>query len=98
MNVRRLFARREGASIAAVARNAFGINVIALGLKFGFQLIYARALGVVGYGRFIYAINWTQLLGPAATLGMVNGVIAYLPAYMEAEDWRAARGILRRSR
>ena len=40
-----------------MARNAFGINVIALGLKFGFQLIYARALGVVGYGRFIYAIN-----------------------------------------
>jgi len=90
--------RTEASSIAGVATGAFGINVASSVLRFAFQVVYARWLGVVEYGRFVYALNLGQLLAPAAGLGAAQSMVAFVPEYEAQEDWGHVRGLVHRSR
>jgi O-antigen/teichoic acid export membrane protein len=89
---------RARGSMAKIAGWAFAIYAASAVMRFGFQVGYARMLGVEDFGRLAVALSWALLLAPVATLGYSSTVLALVPVYGAREQWSHIRGLLRRAR
>lgn len=89
---------RAHRSIRNIAGWAFAIYAASAAMRFGFQVGYARMLGVVDFGRLAYALGWALLLAPFSTLGYSATVLALVPVYGAGEQWGYLRGLIRRAR
>lgn len=96
--IRRALGGLSGGSIARVASATFVVNVLSSGLRFLFQLVYARWMGPVGYGQMVVALGWASQLAPASTLGLNYAVMSFLPEYEAQRRPGLMRGLLGRSR
>jgi len=62
------------------------------------QIVFARWMGSVEYGEFVYVFTWIQVLALLCGLGLTTGVLRFVPQYSEAHEWGLLRGLIRRSR
>jgi O-antigen/teichoic acid export membrane protein len=82
-----------------VVRGAAGVmavNIVGVGAGFLAQFAGARTLGADRFGMLAYVLSWTTLLMPLAKFGLDVAAVRFLPAFVANEDWRPARGLLRR--
>ncbi|HDN26563.1 MAG TPA: flippase [Thioploca sp.] len=96
-----LWQRLQGEGIGAVlvrgASGSFVVQVLAVSIGFGTQVLLARLLGVTQYGLFRYVLAWLGLLGLLSILGMDTSLVRFASAYKAQEKWGLLRGLLRRS-
>lgn len=74
------------------------IQVAATGLRYGASVLFARWIGVSGYGNYAYAIALAQVLAVFGALGLPSGALRFVPEYMARRDWAKLRGITLRGR
>jgi O-antigen/teichoic acid export membrane protein len=74
---------------------AFAIRVGAAGLAFLTQILFARLMGAPEFGAFSVAFVVLLVLGHAASLGLGESVIRFLPRYMARGRHAPARGLVR---
>ena len=85
-------------TMASAASGALTVNSIGVAVRFALQVFYARVLGVVEYGRFVYSLNLAQLLAPGSSLGHGASLLVLVPEYEARSEWELLRGLLRRAR
>jgi len=83
--------------LARAARGTFVVGVAALGLQFVVHVFFARFLGEVQYGIFMYVMSWLTLLLLLAKLGFDTTLVVYGAGYKARTEWPALRGLLRRT-
>jgi O-antigen/teichoic acid export membrane protein len=73
------------------------IQVTAVALNYGSQILLARWMGPFEFG--VYAFAWSLVLpaAAAATLGLSGSAIRFVPQYVTSERWSRIRGLIRRS-
>ena len=74
------------------------IQVAATGLRYGASVLFARWIGVSGYGNYAYAIALAQILAVFGSLGLPSGALRFVPEYMARRDWAKLRGMTLRGR
>lgn len=79
------------------AGSALSVKVAAVGIGFAVQLLLARLLGAVGYGDYVYALAWQNVLLIVGTLGYDATALRFVAVYHAEARWSALRGFLRRS-
>ncbi len=80
----------------SLLRSSFGTattSVAGVGLRFITQLLLSNVLGANGYGTFLYARGWGELLGKVPDRGYHLAAVQFLPRF--ADDERRFRGFIR---
>lgn len=77
------------------AAGTFGVRIANIGLTFIISILFARLLGVSGFGVYTYTMTCANLLGIPATLGLETLLIREVATYQNKEAWGLMRGILR---
>jgi len=77
------------------ASGTFALKIASTGLVLITSLFLARILWVKGYGAYIYAISWINLLSVLAVMGLPTLLIREVARYKTQKDWSLLRGILR---
>jgi O-antigen/teichoic acid export membrane protein len=72
-----------------------GAAVLARGGQVALAFVMARALGVAGYGEFVFALGAAVLAGTLADFGWPNVVNRELPALIRKQSWELLRGLNR---
>lgn len=97
-NARRLAAHlletRFAMQLVRGAGLTFALKTGSVVLAYVLQVLLVRWLGDSGYGNYIYAYNWAQLLAVLGTVGLTLSVLKYLPDYLATQDWQRAKGLL----
>ena len=75
----------------------FFLRVLSAGLAFITSIVLARVLGAEDYGSYAYALSWVSILVIPAMMGGRQLLTREVSRYRAHEDWRALRGLLRRS-
>jgi O-antigen/teichoic acid export membrane protein len=78
--------------------NTFALKIAATALGFVISLVLARTLSADGYGVYVYAAAWTNLLIGPATLGFDRLLIRQVAVYRTKSAWELMRGLLRQAR
>ena len=78
----------------AQAARTFGVNALGMGLGFALQLVLARALGVVEYGRYVYVITWVTIVSIACLLGYDTASLRFVAEHRARGEDAAARGFM----
>lgn len=73
------------------------IQVTAVGLNYGSQILLARWMGPFEFGVYVFAWSLVLPVSVAATIGLSGSVIRFVPQYLTRENWGRLRGLLRRS-
>ncbi|MDW7772692.1 MAG: flippase [Desulfobulbaceae bacterium] len=76
---------------------AFLIIIAGKGVSYLLQLVFARVLGVDGYGVYIYVVTVISILSIFSTMGFDSVPLKYLAMYRLRQEWSLFSGILRRS-
>lgn len=73
----------------------FALRVVSLGLSFIIATIFARLLGVEGYGTYAYTMAWTSVLVIPANLGLPAILTRETAAKESASSWGTIKGLFR---
>jgi O-antigen/teichoic acid export membrane protein len=65
-----------------------------MGLSFVLSVLFARLLGVAGYGTYSYTMAWIHLLAVPALFGLDRLLIREVAAYRAREQWHLLKGLL----
>lgn len=87
-----------GSTLARGASGALVANVAGKIISFAAQAVLARLLGVAGYGHYIYAFTWHNLLVVPGKMGLAGASVRFIASYRGLERWSLIRGYLKRSR
>jgi len=89
-----------GEDLSVVLRGA-GLTLIiqltAVGLNYGSQILLARWMGPFEFGVYVFAWSLALPISVAATIGLSGAVIRFVPQYLTTESWSRLRGLVRRS-
>jgi O-antigen/teichoic acid export membrane protein len=72
-----------------------GAAIVARGGQVLLAFVMARALGVAGYGEFVFAVGAAVLAGILADFGWPNVVNRELPVLIRRRSWNQLRGLNR---
>ncbi len=101
MAVGDFWAKLRGDGLAAqLIRGSGGVFVVKVagaGLGFVSHIILARALGVGGYGTYVYVYTWMMILSQFSKFGFHNSLVRFVPEYKVNGEWGLLKGILRQS-
>jgi O-antigen/teichoic acid export membrane protein len=86
--VRRMLLSASATAILQGASNVMG---------FALALLLARFLGSGGYGRYVLAFTWANLLIIPAILGLNTFLVRGIAVYEVKEQWSLMKGLLRRT-
>ena len=81
-------------------KNAVALLVFSVGsfaLSYATAIVFARALGAVGYDDYAVAISSAAILATLAEMGTGKYAMRIMPAYAEKRSWSLASGYLRSS-
>jgi len=81
---------RPGGRISGV----FLLRVAGAAAVYLAQVALARWLGRDGYGTYLYALAWLNLLALPGALGLPVAALRFLPAYVGERAWPLARGFM----
>lgn len=84
----------ENKTIAGAA-STFTIRVLAAGLAFGLQVILARHLHAMEYGKYVMAFTWLIVIGHVAAFGFSESCIRFLPRYAQRNQGNYVAGFLK---
>jgi len=76
------------------ASGTFALKIASTGLVLITSLVLARILWVKGYGTYIYAISWINLLSVLPVMGLPTLLTRKVACYKTQKDWGLLRGIL----
>ena len=94
----RLF--RSAANSSVLLRGtigSFGVKVLSNGLLFCAQLLFANHIGVNGFGVYVLALAWMNILLLLGRQGFDLATIRYVAAYHADRRWGHLSGFLRAS-
>jgi O-antigen/teichoic acid export membrane protein len=97
----RMTARLGGAEYLVVQRLAgtvFLIRVLAAGLAYGSQVLFARWMGSYEFGIYVYVWTWVLLIGQALDLGLATTAQRFIPEYRDRKLLDLLRGFIACSR
>ena len=78
-----------------VSASATGVlQVVSLVLGFATAVLLARFLGAEGYGRYVVALTWANLLMIPAILGLNVFLVRGIAVYQVKEMWSLMKGLL----
>ncbi len=75
----------------------FGASIAGTAIRFVLQIVLIRWLGTAGFGSFVFARQWGELLAKLPDRGYVLGSVRFIPRYLAAEDRPRHHGVLRRA-
>lgn len=84
--------RRLPLGQAAIA--TFSSSLIGTALRFGVQVLLVSFLGAAGYGAFVVARSWGELLSKLPDRGYALGSVRFIPRYRAGGQWGRYRGLL----
>ncbi len=87
--------RHDHALLSRLGSTVVLLKVAGAGSSFVMYVVLARALGVVEYGFFVYALTWVNVMLLLGKAGTDVAVVRFLPAHVEQGDWPRARGVLK---
>lgn len=64
-------------------------------LSYTTAIIFARALGAVGYDDYAVAVSFAVILSTLAEMGAGKFALRVMPVYVDRGEWSAAKGYLR---
>ncbi|MFQ6082633.1 MAG: flippase [Candidatus Aminicenantia bacterium] len=85
---------QEITTIAKGAGIVFIGTIIGAGLRYVFQIIIARNLGVELFGTFFLGFAVFKVAGMITELGLPNGIIRYVALFYGERDERRVKGII----
>lgn len=77
------------------ATGTFGLRAVSIGLSFIISVLFARLLGVTGFGTYSYTMAWMALLGVPALFGLDRLLIREVAVYRTRSEWHLVKGLLR---
>ena len=82
------------AKVAKEGGIAFGAGLFNKAIGIAFQILLARFLGPSGYG--LYVLGWTVVnyFQPFVLLGLLDGLVRFVPDYLSADDHDLIRGTI----
>lgn len=78
------------------AGKGFLIHGVTIALSFISAILAARALDLSGYGQYMYAIAWVNILVLAAKVGLDNVAVRNISAYISRNQLGFVKGVTRR--
>jgi O-antigen/teichoic acid export membrane protein len=90
-------AGHTGALLRGTA-GSFLVKVASNALLFASQILFARWLGVEGFGVYVLALAWLSVLVVPARLGFDIATIRFVAAYKGRQEWGLMRGFLSAAR
>lgn len=94
---RLMTALRSSGTAASLLRGTAGslINrILANGLMFATQIVFARWLGLEGFGVYALALAWLGILVMVGRLGFDLATVRFVATYHGAGAWQLLRGFL----
>ena len=76
---------------------SFGVKALSNGLLFGAQLLFAKHIGVDGFGVYVLSLAWMNILLLLGRQGFDLATIRYVAAYQADRRWGHLSGFLRAS-
>jgi len=83
------------AHLAGAASAALGLNWAAYAAGYLIQVLFARWMGVDGYGEFAYAFAWITLVALVAGAGLPAALQRFVPGYVARGELGQLVGITR---
>jgi len=90
-------AGERGRHLAGGAGGAFVLKLASMIAAFGASVLLSRTLGAAGYGAYVVAFAWVQLLLVPSLLGTDRLLVREVAAMNQAQSWGLMRGLLRRA-
>jgi len=90
-----LFGPGLGGKLVKAASGSLGLKILATGLGFASSLLLARLLGAGGYGGYVYALAWINLLVVPAILGFEKLTVREVAISNRNKDWSRIKGLTR---
>jgi O-antigen/teichoic acid export membrane protein len=72
------------------------VQLVAVGLNYGSQILLARWMGPFEFGVYAFAWSLVPATAAAAALGLSGAAVRFVPQYLAAGRWGEVRGYLRR--
>ncbi|MBD0370765.1 MAG: flippase [Pyrinomonadaceae bacterium] len=88
----------EPDAITLRSATSLALKVASTTLSFIISLLLARTLSANGYGVYVYAIAWTNLLIGPSTLGFDRLLVRQVSVYGTEAAWSPMRGLMREAR
>lgn len=82
-------------SAATIAALVFLTRVGSAGATYLTQILFARWMGTIEYGKFVSAWTWVIVIGGLADLGFATTTLRFIPLYRASNEISLVRGILR---
>lgn len=76
------------------AGGSFLVRAAGAGLLFGSQIAISRMLGKAGFGTYVYALAWVNMLTAVCLFGLDVSALRFIPRYVSAGAWGLVRGFL----
>ncbi|MBN1515812.1 polysaccharide biosynthesis C-terminal domain-containing protein [Candidatus Sumerlaeota bacterium] len=83
--------------LARGASAALASQILGAAILFGAQIVMARLIGSVSFGRYIWTLSTITVLAFAGKLGYDLAATRFLAQYEASKDWARMRGFLRHS-
>lgn len=87
----------DRATLLRGTAGSFGVKALSNGILFGAQLLFANYLGVDGFGIYILALAWMNILLLAGRQGFDLATVRFVAAYRSEEAWSKLKGFLQAS-
>src|SRR3990172_2576203 len=92
--VKRIPISTQTANIVRGSGTAFLLQIVGAILAYLLQVFLARWIGQDGYGNYVFAYSWAQVLAVFGALGLTISILKFLPEYLANQDWASVRGLL----
>mgnify|MGYP006276277649 CR=1 FL=1 len=83
---KQLIQKLRQSSFARGAAGNFGVRVVGAGFGFLSQIILARVLQASGYGIYIYALTWINLVAIGGAVGFTTASVRFVSEYGESRS------------
>jgi O-antigen/teichoic acid export membrane protein len=89
-----LVSRGHGGTLLRGTAGSFAVRIAANALLFASQILFARYLGVDGFGLYVLALAWLAVLVLFGRIGFDLATVRFVASYAYARDWGLLRGFL----
>lgn len=86
-----------GTILARAASGTFALKLFGQLLMFVTQIVLARAMGVNGYGVYIYVLIWINILAMVTRFGLDSTLLRYVAAYRGQGEIGLLAGVIHSS-
>jgi O-antigen/teichoic acid export membrane protein len=88
---------KDSAKFYQKSAHVFLVNITGVIIAFLAHIVFARTLGVEGYGVYIYVFVWVNALSLISVFGFDTSSIRFVSSFIAKEQFSLLRGFIRRS-